>query len=281
MDNDSHLITLWQPQTGKEVGVLKDHTNPVWSLAFSKDGNRLISISCPIGFAKGRVKNDRGGLFLWDVGTKQKLATLESEKVSGAVFSHDGKRMVTSGSANDGTIKLWNLHDNLAATVDKVLVEGQGCCLAVAPDGKSFVTAPVSGWSSVATVWDFDTGMALGQYEHKTASVRCLAFSPDGKTLVTGGWTTTDKGAPRKKGEAHPEADLAGELKFWDVATGEEKQTLNQRSPVTSLAFSPNATTLAVGLLHDDKLRLKAVGGFEPPPEKQKGTVVLLTRGRQ
>jgi len=104
-------------------------------------------------------------------------------------------------------------------------------------------------------------------FEHKGASIRCIAFAPDGKTFATGSWTR------RKAGDGE---ELAGEVKFWDVATGKETQTLREKlAPVTSLAFSPDGKTLAVGLLHKDNVKLKNEGGFEVPPEDQSGVVVI------
>jgi RNA polymerase sigma factor (sigma-70 family) len=266
MDNDENLIKFWDPETGKEQAVLKGQTNPIHSLSFSRDGKILVSASCPINVGAAAVDN-RGEVCFWDAGAKKKIATLKGELVFDAALSHDHKKLVTSGSGRDGTVKLWDIDEKFATAGETVLVQNECCSLALSPDGKTFVTAPVGGNSSVASLWDFETGKVLNTFEHPKASVRNVAFTPDGKTLATGCWPIT------KTGDS---GEVGGEVKTWDVATGEEKQTLAEKlAPVTSLAFSPDGQTLAVGLLHKEKVKLKEGGGFEPPPESQSGVVVL------
>jgi WD40 repeat protein len=59
-----------------------------------------------------------------------------------------------------------------------------------------------------------------------------VAFSPDGKTLASGG-----EGLNRK-----------GEVKLWEVATGQENATLKAHaSHVMAVAFSPDGKLLASG----------------------------------
>ena len=269
---EAHLITFWDPETGKEQAVIREHTNPIHSLSFSLDGKTLISTSSPIDMTIPH--DDRGELCVWDLGTKSKLATMKSDLIHNGFLSHDRKKLLMAGSGRDGTVKLCTLNELFVKNDEETLNRDQVCCLATSGDGRTFAVAPASGWSSVVSIWDFDTGKSPISVEHKTASVRCLAFAPDGKTLVTGGWTTTNKAeATDKKRPAVGE--LAGEIKFWDVATGEEKQSLTIQGPVSSLSFSPDGQTLAIGLLHEDKLSLKKEGGFEPPPGSQHGAVVL------
>ena len=64
--------------------------------------------------------------------------------------------------------------------------------------------------------------------------VRCVAFSADGKTLVTGG------------GLDELFDDLAGDVRLWDVATGQERARLTGlRTMVSALALAPDGQTLA------------------------------------
>jgi WD40 repeat protein len=71
-------------------------------------------------------------------------------------------------------------------------------------------------------------------------SVQHLAFAPDGRTLATGG------------GLAHN----AGEVKLWDLATGQERTTLSgHAAAVVAVAYSPDGQFLATASL-DDIVRL-------------------------
>src|SRR6266851_593977 len=38
-----NLVKFWDPDTGKEMAVLKGHTHTVWSVAFSPDGKTLAT----------------------------------------------------------------------------------------------------------------------------------------------------------------------------------------------------------------------------------------------
>jgi WD40 repeat protein len=116
-------------------------------------------------------------------------------------------------------------------------------------------------------VRDFETGKVLHSLAHQEVSVRDVAFSPDGKTLVTGCCRKVKTGS----GD-----ELAGEVKFWDIATGEEKQALSDKlGPVNAVAFAGDGKALAVGLHHKDSIKLKKEGGFEEPTAGYAGAVIL------
>ena len=74
---------------------LKGHTAPVYSVALSPDGQRLVS-----GSMDKTLK-------VWDTGTGQAQLTLKghTDSVTSVAISADGRRLV-SGS-RDGTVKVW------------------------------------------------------------------------------------------------------------------------------------------------------------------------------
>ncbi|MEP0777011.1 hypothetical protein NDI39_05205 [Microcoleus sp. ZQ-A2] len=82
---------------GECLNILQGHTNGVWSVAFSRDGQRLASGS------------DDHTLRLWDVHEGRCLKTLQghSHGVWSVTFSPEGES-VASGS-QDETIKLWDV----------------------------------------------------------------------------------------------------------------------------------------------------------------------------
>jgi hypothetical protein len=93
--------------------------------------------------------------------------------------------------------------------------EGMGSNPVFSPDGNAFATGAAGG---TLKIWDAASGKELTTIFR---AVRCVAFSPDGKFLVCG-----------CHGEYSPtpeEAPTNGEIKLWDVATGEEVRTFVRR----------------------------------------------------
>jgi WD40 repeat protein len=261
--NEDFSINVWDPETGKEQAVLKGHTDPIHRLAFSRDGKVLISAHTALS---GLVPpGKRGDVCFWDMGTQKKITSLQMDSVHTAILSHDGKKLVTAHG--DGTVKLWEIDEKFAATRETVIVQDRVTSLRASPDRKTFVVIPVSTPAATIDLWDFETGRILQSFEHKEGTVRDVAFSPDGKTLATGCQRKIKKG---------DDFELGGEVKFWDVATGEQKQAVETLGPINGLTFAPDGKTLAIGLYHKENVKLTSEeGGFVEPAAGYNGVVVL------
>ncbi len=95
------------------------------------------------------------------------------------------------------------------------------------PDGRTLASIGVDRMH----IWDVATGKELHEREGTTGLVYGVAYAPDGRLLATGGWVESP-------------------LSLWDPATGRRVRLLEpgwQDAYVRSLAFSPDAKTLAVG----------------------------------
>jgi len=88
-------VKVWDTETGREVRTLRGHAGPVYSVALSSDGRRVVS-----GGKDGTVR-------VWAGATGRLLSTLTGHTgpVNAVAISGDG-RIVSGGQ--DGTMKVWD-----------------------------------------------------------------------------------------------------------------------------------------------------------------------------
>jgi WD40 repeat protein len=213
---------LWDVATGNPLGPPFEHPGAVWSVAFSPDGQTILTVS-----GSGAPGNEDARL--WDVATREVLLFLP--KARKAVFSDDGKRVVTA--ANSGS----RLHTALVWDVagrrplgEPLRHEQPVWDVAFSPDGNTVLTAthpPVltAPRDGAVCLWDAATGKPLGR-PRRHPDVMTVAFGPDGRTFLTGG----DDGAARQWQAPAPAGEDVGRIKRWigvnagwarDATTGE------------------------------------------------------------
>jgi WD40 repeat protein len=101
-------IRLWGAATGQSRGALKGHTSAVYSIAFDRDGQTLVSASID------------GSVRLWNVVTGQECINLKfppGETWPFVTFGHDGKALVVG--TPDGTVQLLRAADDREALASK------------------------------------------------------------------------------------------------------------------------------------------------------------------
>ncbi|MFM6748888.1 MAG: protein kinase domain-containing protein [Dolichospermum sp.] len=238
---------------GKLLQTLTGHSDWVWSVAYSPDGQTLASGSVDKTIKLWNVKtgnllqtltghsnsvrsvayspdgqtlasgSDDKTIKLWDVKTGKLLQTLEghSDWVYSVAYSPDGQT-VASGSV-DKTIKLWNVNTGKLLQT----LEGHSSSVrsvAYSPDGQTLASG---SYDNTIKLWNARTGELLQTFTGHSYSVNSLAYSPDGQTLASGSWDKT--------------------IKLWNARTGNLLQTLGHSYSVNSLAYSPDGQTLASG----------------------------------
>jgi WD40 repeat protein/tRNA A-37 threonylcarbamoyl transferase component Bud32 len=232
-------VKVWDAVTGQEKLSWKGHTYSVFSVAFSPDGQRIVSGS--VGYDP-KTKQSWGEVKVWDAATGQEKLSWKGHtySVSSVAFSPDGTRIVSGGGEFDkpGEVKVWDA----ATGQEKLSWKGHThwvTSVAFSADGTRL--ASMSGDQTVK-VWDAATGQEkLSLKGHKGSvpirSATSVAFSPDGTRIVSGG-----EGFDAKTGKHW------GEVKVWDAAIGQEKLSLKgHNGPVTSVAFSPDGKSIVSG----------------------------------
>ncbi|HEY1348516.1 MAG TPA: TIR domain-containing protein [Ktedonobacteraceae bacterium] len=236
--------------------TLVEHVGPVASVAFSSDGELLLSDSWDY-----TIK-------IWKKEAGVVLQTLKGHEgtVSSAIFSED-MSLIASGS-DDCTVQIWEQSSgrrlqtikdhagpvsSVALSTDQtILVSGSDDCTMkqwMLPSGRLLrvfkghdgpvssvalsadSTLIVSGsYDKTVRVWDATSGKVLRILRGHKGSVSSVALSTHGQLLISGSYDKT--------------------IRVWSRATGQFLGELTGHSEaVLSVAFHPNGRTIASGSL--------------------------------
>jgi len=147
-----------------------------------------------------------------------------------AVFSLDGKRIVTA--SRDNTAKIWDAKTGKELTTLKGHIWPLTSAV-FSSDGKQVLTA---SRDRTAKIWDVQTGREIITLEGHPHWVVAAVFSPDGKRVLTASYDKT--------------------AKIWDAQTGKELTTLKGHAGnVNSAAFSPDGKHI-VTASHDKTAKI-------------------------
>jgi WD40 repeat protein/tetratricopeptide (TPR) repeat protein len=209
------------------IFTLYGHSGPVTSVAFSPDGNRIVTWGGKQAKpCEAKVWDARTGMFLFDLkGHLPQVTGLNTPVVSMA-FSPDSKRIVTAGG--DSTTRVWDAGTGALQLELKAKPEEDVMCAAFSPDGTQITTGH---WLGIVKVWDARTGKALHDWQAHSSQVTRVAFSPDGTRIHTTG------------------GDEGNVVKVWDAKT--KTLLLDAKGMKVSgnncIAFSPDGKRIVAG----------------------------------
>lgn len=200
--DDNDTLTIFDVKSDKK-SRLTGHEKYCYSVAFSPDGTKLVSV--------GHKPSGQHQLIVWDVATKtQKWKSSDAHNSAvKAVFSPDGKQIVSVG------VNTIIICDTETGNIEKNLsTEYYGLnSVRLSPDGKRiFVAGNLGGpKSGFITVFDAHNGKNIGDLiTNYQGLITSLALSPDGNKILFEAYYHAD--------------DVGNHTVLWTLLSNEEEE---------------------------------------------------------
>jgi WD40 repeat protein len=207
---------VYEVSGGKEVHAFPQ-ASMVGLVALSPDGRYLATAS-----KSRRDQTDLDRARVIDVATGNTLVELKNRKVTGVVFSPNGKYFAAAGY--DLTVPVLETSDWKTATALRLRASARS--IAFSPDSLYIATG---GSDPAAHIFEARSGRELFFLPHPFV-VSALAFSPDERYLVTGGG---DK-----------------QVRIFNLRDRKTVASIAQEEQVESVDLSPDGRLLAIGDLN-------------------------------
>lgn len=231
------ILRLWDIGTRQPIDEFKTD-KPIYSIAFSPDGNQLITAS-------------ESTFRLWDIRTSESIGEPwqgHEGTIRSIAFSPDGSRIVSGGE--DKTLRLWDIRTRQPMGEPLRGHNGAIASASFSPDGSRIVSGSED---KTLRLWDSHTGQLIGEPMRGHESVVVgVAFSPDGKLIASGSRDAT--------------------LRLWEASNVQfiDVPLQGHEDMVASVAFSPDGTRI-LSASDDTTLRLWDASTGEPIGEPMRG----------
>jgi WD40 repeat protein len=195
----------------RNITFLKGHTWTLWSVAFSRDGKRLLTA----GWGDRTMR-------LWEVASRKQLDVFPlAGAVMSAAFTPDEAHALVGLTANNDKevpLQLWDLK---ARRDEHRLDNSRGHMTIVAalcPDGRRALSGSTD---KVMRLWDVATGKELQRFTGHTNRVRNVAFLPDAGRVLS--------------------VSYDGTARIWDVESGRQLYNFTRhRGGIKGVVVAPD-----------------------------------------
>ena len=220
--------------------IFKGHTESVYSVCFSPDGNKIVSASLD------------GSLRIWDISEEKDLKKFDyTSWIYSASFDTDGSRIVSASS--DSTVRIWDASTGIC--LDTLIGHtGDVYSASFSPDGSRIVSASSD---STVRIWNAATGECIRTLEGHTSYVYSASFSPDGSQIVSASNDGIVRIWDAKTGECLDyerkiiSASDDKTVRVWDFKKNEEFLIEGDINTVSSVAFSPDGEKIVLASVGD------------------------------
>jgi serine/threonine protein kinase len=249
-----YYSALWQVKTGSLQQYQLDHSDWVYSVAFSSDGQYFATAS------------DDDTIMVWGIPEGTLVRTIEALLGGIQTVDFSPSNLLLAAGSGDGVVGLWQVSDGqLLRKLEGH--ENSVTEVAFSPDGDLIASASDD---HTVLLWRVSDGSLVYTLEGHTASIRAISFSPDGNWLASasedhsiGLWNVSDGSLNKSlRGNTDVVVDIVfstdstllvsgaddGKVVLWRASDGELLRTLEEHSDsITGIAFSPDSTLLAAG----------------------------------
>jgi WD40 repeat protein len=229
--NSQREISLCSTRTGQELRTLEGHSYRTELLAFSPDGQTLVSY----GKEETHIAPTTN-IKIWKVKTGQLLHTLPSYEPTPSNHFFISSDSNILASTHGRRVRVWNL--NTGKLLHDVDHEDIVLGITISPDSQILASGSYDG---TLKIWNLGTGellhTLLGQ-----KPINVIKFSTDSQILISGSRSSTDIYT-----DGSPDSNVDdATLQMWNWQTGELLENLSDNSgTIDSLAIEPNGQLLA------------------------------------
>ncbi|MDP2363869.1 MAG: WD40 repeat domain-containing protein, partial [Ignavibacteria bacterium] len=226
--SSDRTIRIWDVETGKQLKVLKGHTDQVIGVYFSQHDS--ASYVASTSFDK-TVK-------LWDIRLGSEVKTLRdhTQPINNVAYSYDGATIASC--SDDKTIKIWSTDLTTKEPIMTLLGHDAPVLTCIYNFNSSRLASTDS--DGMIIIWEMPSGRLLRKIKAHKDIVQDVSFAEDNKTIVS--------------------ASLDKTVKLWDIDTGKNLMTFDAGVEIWSVDLISDKSIIILGCA-DGTVRFLTKGG--------------------